>query len=153
LFYRQSKGSLADLGMAVVVQKQLASEKSGVMFTTDPIRRRNDQMVIEAVFGLGESLVSGLITPDNYIARRDGRLKKERVARQDLMIVRDSEGGTTTTGLDEEMAVSSVLDAGEIARLVEVGVRLETAFGAPQDIEWAFAADELFVLQSRPITT
>ena len=152
LFYRQKKGSLRDLGMAVVVQKQIASDKSGVMFTTDPIRRRSDQMVIEAAFGLGEALVSGLITPDHYLARRDGRLKKARVARQDRMIVRDTDGGTMTVELDEETAVTQVLDEAEIARLVAVGLELEASGGSPQDIEWAFEADELFVLQSRPIT-
>lgn len=152
LFYRRSKGSLGDLGMAVVVQKQIASDKSGVMFTIDPIRRRSDQMVIEAAFGLGDALVSGLITPDHYLARRDGRLKKARVARQDRMIVRDDEGGTRTVELDEETAVSQVLDEAEISRLVAVGIELEASGGSPQDIEWAFAADELFVLQSRPIT-
>jgi pyruvate, water dikinase len=152
LFYRKSKGSLTDLGMAVVVQKQIASDKSGVMFTTDPIRRRADQMVIEAAFGLGEALVSGLITPDNYIARRDGRLKRARVGRQDRMIVRNVDGGTTTVDLDEETAASQVLDEQEIARLVTVGLQLESEAGSPQDIEWAFEAGELFVLQSRPIT-
>lgn len=152
LFYRHKKSSLTDLGMAVVVQRQIASEKSGVIFTTDPIRRRSDQMVIEAAFGLGEAVVSGLVTPDNYVARRDGRLKKARVGRQDQMIVRDDEGGTTTVSLDEDTAISQVLDDEEIARLVETGIQLEEAFGSPQDIEWAIEADDLYVLQSRPIT-
>ena len=152
LFYRQSKGSLSDLGMAVVVQHQVASEKSGVMFTTDPIRRRADQMVIEAAYGLGEALVSGLITPDNYVARRDGTLKRARIGRQARVIVGADDGGTRTLDLDDETAGSQVLSQEEIARLVAVGLQLEAAFGSPQDIEWAFAADELFVLQSRPIT-
>lgn len=152
LFYRHKKGSLADLGMAVVVQRQVASDKSGVMFTTDPIRRRGDQMVIEAAFGLGEAVVSGLVTPDNYVVRRDGRLKKTRVGRQDHMIVRDDGGGTVTVDLDNDTARSQVLDEDEVARLAAVGVQLEDAFGSPQDIEWAFEADELYVLQSRPIT-
>lgn len=152
LFYRQSKGSLADLGMAVVVQRQIASDKSGVMFTHDPIRQRSDQMIIEAAYGLGEALVSGLITPDNYIARRDGRLKRFKISRQDQMIVRDAHGGTVTVDLDDETAEARVLDENEIARLVEVGMQLESAFGAPQDIEWAFQEDQLYVLQARPIT-
>jgi pyruvate,water dikinase len=152
LFYRRSKGSLSDLGMAVVVQQQIASDKSGVLFTTDPIRQRTDQMVIEAAFGLGEALVSGLITPDNYVARRDGTLKKVRVGRQNQMIVRHGDGGTVTIDLDDETAASQVLHQDEIARLVAVGLQLEADLGSPQDIEWAFAADELFVLQSRPIT-
>ncbi len=152
LFYRRSKGSLSDLDMAVVVQKQLSSDKSGVMFTTDPIRRRQDQMVIEAAYGLGEALVSGLVTPDNYVARRDGRLKKARVGRQDQMIVRNAKGGTTTVALGEDTATSQVLNEDEISRLVELGLQVEAIFGSPQDIEWAYEGDELFVLQSRPIT-
>ena len=152
LFYRQNKGSLTDMGMAVVVQRQLASDKAGVLFTTDPIRRRTDQMVIEAAFGLGEALVSGLITPDNYVVRRDGKLMKVRIGRQSQMIVRRPDGGTTTRDLDDEIASSQVLDVEEIARLVEVGLRLESVFGSSQDVEWAFEADQLFVLQSRPIT-
>lgn len=152
LFYRHRKGSLSDMGMAVVVQRQLASDKSGVLFTMDPIRRRSDQMVVEAAYGLGEAVVSGMVTPDNYLARRDGRIKKARVGRQDRMVTSEPGGGTTIVDVDEEQAVSRVLDDEEIARLVEVGGQLEEAFGAPQDIEWAFEGDELYVLQSRPIT-
>jgi len=147
LFYRLNKGSLTDLRMAVVVQQQIAADKSGVIFTTDPIRQRSDQMVIEAGYGLGEALVSGLITPDNYVARRDGRLKKARLGQQGQMTVRVAGGGTTTVKLDDEIAGSQVLDEDEISRLVEVGVQLEAAFGSPQDIEWAFEADRLYVLQ------
>jgi pyruvate,water dikinase len=153
IFYRQRKGSLADLGMAVVIQEQIGSEKSGVIFTTDPIRGRSDQMVIEAAFGLGEALVSGMVTPDNYVARRDGRLKKAHVGRQDQMIVRDAAGGTATLDLDPDVATRQVLDEEEIARLVEIGLRLEAEFGSPQDVEWAIEGEDLYVLQSRPITT
>lgn len=152
LFYRQKKGSLDDLGMAVVVQRQIDSDKSGVLFTIDPIRRRNDQMVIEAVFGLGEAVVSGLVTPDNYIVRRSGQLKRARVSHQSHMIVRGPEGGTVTIEIEDEEADTQILDEDEIGRLVDVGLHLEQAFGRPQDIEWALEANELFVLQSRPIT-
>lgn len=152
LFYRLKKGSLNDLGMAVVVQRQIASDTSGVMFTIDPIRQRRDQMVIEAAFGLGEAVVSGLVTPDNYVVRRDGRLKKARVGRQDVMIVRSADGGTRTVSLDIETATSQVLSENEISQLAAMGMQLEAAFGAPQDIEWAYAERDLYVLQSRPIT-
>jgi pyruvate,water dikinase len=153
MFYRRNKGSLQDLDMAVVVQRQLGSDKSGVMFTADPIRHRRDQMVIEAAWGLGESLVSGLVTPDNYVVRRDGSVKTARVGRQDLMITRQEAGGTVTVELDEATATSRVLTDDEIARLAAVGRDLEEALGGPQDIEWAYVGDDLFVLQSRPITT
>jgi pyruvate,water dikinase len=157
LFYRHVKGTPAkgtgsDTGMAVVVQTQIASDKSGVILTIDPIRRRSDQMIIEAGFGLGEALVSGLIIPDHYMARRDGTLKKVRVGRQDRMIVQDHSGGTATVELEAAAATAQVLNSTEIARLVSVGLQLEEEFGSPQDIEWAIAADELFILQSRPIT-
>jgi pyruvate,water dikinase len=110
-------------------------------------------MVIEAGYGLGEALVSGLITPDNYVARRDGKLKKARLGQQDQMTVRVAGGGTTIVRLDDEIVGSQVLDEDEISQLVAVGLELEAAFGSPQDIEWAFEADRLYVLQSRPITT
>ncbi|HEX6298940.1 MAG TPA: PEP/pyruvate-binding domain-containing protein [Acidimicrobiia bacterium] len=152
LFYRHRKGSLADLGMAVAVQRQIASDKSGVMFTTDPIRRRTDQMVIEAVFGLGEAVVSGMVTPDNYVVRRDGRLKKAQVGSQDKKVVRNENGGTMILDLDEDAASARVLDDVELARLASVGLQIEETLGSPQDIEWAFEDDELYVLQSRPIT-
>jgi pyruvate,water dikinase len=152
LFYRHRKGSLADLGMAVAVQRQIASDKSGVMFTTDPIRRRTDQMVIEAVLGLGESVVSGMVTPDNYVVRRDGRLKKAYVGNQDKKIVRSDDGGTMTIDLNEDIASAQVLDEEELALLAAVGRQVEESFGSPQDIEWAFEGSELYVLQSRPIT-
>jgi pyruvate,water dikinase len=152
LFYRHRKGSLADLGMAVAVQRQIASDKSGVMFTTDPIRRRTDQMVVEAVLGLGESVVSGMVTPDNYVVRRDGRLKKAHVGSQDRKIVQKDAGGTRTVHLDDDTASAQVLDEVELARLAAIGLQIEQEFGSPQDIEWAIENHELFVLQSRPIT-
>lgn len=152
LFYRRSKGSLSDLGMAVVVQQQIASDKSGVMFTTDPIRQRTDQMVIEAVFGLGEALVSGLTNPDHYVVKLNGTVKRARIGRQDQVIVRHPEGGTETLELDDETAASRVLNDDEISRLAALGLQLQAAFGSPQDVEWAFEANGLFVLQSRPIT-
>lgn len=152
LFYRQKKGSLADLAMAVVVQRQIASEKSGVMFTIDPIRRRNDQMIVEAAFGLGEAVVSGLVTPDNYVVRRDGTVKRFRIGPQSQMVIRSPEGGTETVEVDDETARSRVLDDDEIKRIAGIGLQLESAFGAPQDVEWALEGGDLYILQSRPIT-
>src|SRR5207245_10660855 len=79
LFYRFRKGSLMDLGMAVVVQKMLDPIKSGVIFTVDPVSRRRDRMIIEAVFGLGEQVVSGTVTPDHYVVDRAGNVKREHI--------------------------------------------------------------------------
>jgi pyruvate, water dikinase len=128
LFYRSRKGSLDDLGIAVVVQQMVEPRKSGVLFTVDPVQRRRDQMVVEAVFGLGEQVVSGEVTPDHYVLDRAGACKRERLAN----------GG--------------VLDQEELAALAALGRTLEQQFGSPQDIEWAIA-EKVYLLQSRPVTT
>jgi pyruvate, water dikinase len=131
VFYRQEKGSLEDVAMAVVVQQMVDSQKSGVMFTVDPVHGRKDRMVVEAARGLGEAVVSGETTPDNYTLSRDGVVKKSKV-------------------VDAER----VLTDEECAALARMGQRLASLHGAPQEIEWAFdAADDLYLLQSRPITT
>ena len=129
LFYRGHKGSLEDLAMAVVVQKMVDPEKSGVLFTADPVQRRRDQMIVEAVYGLGEQVVSGEVTPDHYVVDRTGAVKRAI----------EPNGG--------------VLSAEELVRLAELGLRLEDFFGGPQDIEFAIAGGEVFLLQSRPVTT
>jgi pyruvate,water dikinase len=152
VFYRSHKGSLSDFRMAVVVQRQLAPEKSGVMFTIDPIRKRRDQMVIEAVRGLGEAVVSGRVTPDHYVVSRDGELKRVQVSAQALAIVAAAEGGVHEIALDPTVGEARVLSDAELADLVRMGTTLEDLFGAPQDVEWAFENDQLYLLQSRPIT-
>jgi pyruvate, water dikinase len=129
LFYRSEKGSLEDLRMAVVVQKMLDPEKSGVIFTVDPVRRRRDRMVVEAVRGVGERVVSGEVTPDHYSLDRKGKLKREKI-------------------VDER-----VLTDEELLKLSELGRKLEEKHGVAQDIEWAIVGDEIFLLQSRPVTT
>ncbi len=129
LFYRGHKGSLDDLGMAVVVQRMVDAEKAGVIFTVDPVQRRRDQMIIEAVLGLGEQVVSGEVTPDHYVTDRAGAVKREQLPN----------GG--------------VLTPGELERLAELGRGLEEHFGQPQDVEWAIAGGEILLLQSRPVTT
>jgi pyruvate,water dikinase len=131
VFYRREKGSLDDVAMAVVVQQMVDSDKSGVLFTVDPVHGRRDRMVVEAARGLGEAVVSGEVTPDNYTLSRDGVVKRRRV-----------------------VGAEPVLSDAECATLATLGRRLADLHGGPQDIEWAFDADgRLFVLQSRPITT
>jgi len=131
VFYRQEKGSLDDVAMAVVVQQMIDSQKSGVMFTVDPVHGRKDRMVVEAAPGLGEAVVSGEVTPDNYTLSRQGAVKKSKV-------------------VDAER----VLTDEECVALAEMGLKLAELHGVPQDIEWAFdAAGDLYLLQSRPITT
>jgi pyruvate,water dikinase len=152
LFYRAQKGSLDDLGMAVVVQRMVEAEVAGVLFTVDPVRRRKDRMVVEAVFGLGEACVSGQVTPDNYVLTRDGTVKRKRLAAQPLVVERGPDGGTTERELDPEDGAAATLDEDQLRRLARVGEDLQARLGGPQDIEWAFEGGELYVLQSRPVT-
>ena len=152
LFYRREKGSLSDLGMAVVVQRMVQPDVSGVMFTIDPTKGRRDPMVVEAVFGLGEGAVSGQLTPDQYVLARDGRLKRTRLHAQPFAIVHDPAGGVREERLAPERGEAQTLGEQQLAWLARVGVDLEERLGGPQDIEWALQGGELFVLQARPVT-
>jgi pyruvate, water dikinase len=155
LFYRAQKGALADTRMAVVVQEMACAEKSGVLFTVDPVSKRRDRLVVEAVFGLGEGIVSGLLTPDHYVLDRStGAPVDEFIAIQTTAIVHDSEnGGIQTVELSEEQGGARVLSASQLSALLHMGLRLEKFFGKPQDVEWCIRRGELLLLQSRPITT
>jgi pyruvate, water dikinase len=155
LFYRAQKGALSDTRMAVVVQEMVHADRSGVVFTVDPIRHRRDCMVIEAVFGLGEGIVSGELTPDHYVLERHtGVLIDEFIAVQSSAVMYDSEHeGTRLVDLREEQGSARVLDAEQLERVRAMGLRVEAFFGSPQDIEWSFRDAELLLLQSRPITT
>jgi pyruvate,water dikinase len=152
LFYRSRKGALDDLGMAVVVQRMVDADVAGVLFTIDPTRGRHDRMLVEAVFGLGEAVVSGEVTPDHYVLARDGRLKKSRLTTQPYAVRRDPAGGIREEPLSEDAGAAQTLDEEQLAHLAGVGRDLEERLGGPQDIEWAIEAGELFVLQARPVT-
>jgi pyruvate,water dikinase len=152
IFYRQRKGSLDDLGMAVVVQRMVRSDVAGVLFTCDPVRGRRDRMVVEAVLGLGEAAVSGLVTPDHYVLKRDGTVKRAQVAVQPVAIVPVEAGGTEERELGEDEGGAQKLGDHHLRALAALGDDLERRLGGPQDIEWALEGGELFVLQARPVT-
>jgi pyruvate,water dikinase len=138
--------------MAVVVQRMVEPDVAGVLFTIDPTRGRRDRMVVEAVFGLGEGVVSGQLTPDHYVLARDGRLKRTKLAPQPYAIVADPAGGVREVELAPEQGERATLTEEQLARLARIGIDLEGRLGGPQDIEWALQDDDIFVLQSRPVT-
>jgi pyruvate, water dikinase len=152
LFYRAQKGSLSDLGMAVVVQRMVEAEVAGVLFTCDPVHNRRDRMVVEAVLGLGEAVVSGHVTPDHYVLKRDGRVKKAHVHVQPYAIVSQREGGVAERELSPEEGGAQKAGDDLLAELARIGDDLEQRLGVPQDIEWAVQDGDLFVLQARPVT-
>jgi pyruvate, water dikinase len=152
IFYREQKGSLDDLGMAVVVQRMVRSDVAGVLFTCDPVRGRRDRMVVEAVLGLGEAAVSGQVTPDHYILKRDGTVRKAQVSEQPFAVVPVEAGGTEERELGAEGAEQK-LGEEQLRELARLGDDLEQRLGGPQDIEWAVEDGEIYVLQARPVTT
>ncbi|WP_457614787.1 phosphoenolpyruvate synthase [Methanopyrus sp.] len=154
--YREEKGfEHLDVSIAVVVQKMVDSEKSGVMFTVHPYTGERDKMVIEAVWGLGEAAVSGEVTPDTYIVDKNTfEVIEEHVSEQEWMYTRDPETGETVKAeVPEDKRNARKLTDEEIKKLAEIGVAVEEHYGFPQDIEWAIEGGEVYVLQSRPVTT
>jgi len=153
IYYRKKKGFQKRVGIAAVVQKMINSEKSGVMFSVDPVTQKDDVM-IEAVFGQGEGIVSGQIKPDQYmVSKEDLEIKNEIIADKKIAIVRDSQGITKTVQLTPEKSHQRVLKTHEIKDLANYGLRLEKHYNKPQDIEFALEDDAIYILQTRPITT
>jgi pyruvate,water dikinase len=157
IFYRKEKGfDEREVSIAVVVQCMVNSVKSGVMFTANPIDHRPDIAVIEAAWGLGEAIVGGVVTPDNYwINKHSCVVESEFISEKEVMVVRKSErGGTKEIPVPSDLAEIPVLNEAEQKSLVEIAVKVEDFYGKPQDIEWGIDENgKLKVLQSRPITT
>jgi len=156
IYYRAKRGfGQADMDIAVVVQRQIHSTRSGVMFTIDPASGDRERLVIEGAFGLGEAVVSGSVSPDRYVVLKSGLgIERREVRRKELAIVPLADGGTETRELDEAEGNRPVLSDEEVRRVAELGVRIERHYGSPQDTEWAFdEAGAVWMLQSRPVTT
>jgi len=155
IYYRNQKGFPHDeVDIAVVVQTMVDAEKSGVMFTSHP-STGDPRIIIEAAWGLGEAVVSGAVSPDNYVVDREtGEVEQETVATKKVMHVKDDETGETVErDVSEDKRDQRVLTQAEIDRLIELGRKVEDHYGEPQDVEWAVAGGEVYMLQSRPITT
>ena len=152
--YRASRGFTADPAMAVVVQRMVASERSGVGFTADPSTGARDRVVIEAALGLGEVVVSGLVTPDTYVVDKESlRVLDVRVGHQDFRIVQGPDGRDHQEDLSPELADARVLDDETLRRVAELARDVERHYGCPQDLEWAVAGGEIWLVQARPVTT
>ncbi|MGK3989369.1 rifamycin-inactivating phosphotransferase [Sorangium sp. So ce136] len=138
--------------MAVVVQKMVFPQASGILFTADPITSNRKVSSIEAGFGLGEALVSGLASADRYKVR-NGQVIDKAIAKKRLATRALEEGGTEERAIEPEQQDGQVLTDAQVLRLERLGRQIERHFGRPQDIEWCLADDELHIVQSRPITT
>ncbi len=159
IFYRQQQGfDHFKVGLAVPVQKMVQSQASGVMFTIEPVTSDASKIVIEAVFGLGEAIVSGEVTPDLYVIDKDGqKIVTKKIAKQEWQLVRNPDVGDEETNIKAPLPPSAQtqqkITDDEIIQLVKIGKRIEDHYQFPQDIEWAKEDGKLFIVQSRPVTT
>ena len=160
IFYRVEKNfDQLSVGIAVAVQRMVQSEVSGVMFTAEPHRSDRSKVLIEAVYGLGEAVVSGAVTPDSYLIRKDGlEILEKRLVPQSRMLIRNP-NASGAEDLNHEVDVppglehAYKLDDNRIAEISRYGLDLEEAYNHPQDIEWAMEGGVFYVTQTRPITT
>jgi len=159
IFYRQEQGfEHFKVGIAVPVQKMVQSEAAGVMFTVEPTTSDTSKITIEAVLGLGEMIVSGDVTPDHYVVSKDGmKIIEKEIKKQEWKLIKKegSTGKEDNIKVDltpEEQARQKITDA-EIALLAKIGLQLEDHYGNAQDVEWATEKGEMFIVQTRPVTT
>ncbi|MEE4489157.1 rifamycin-inactivating phosphotransferase [Streptomyces sp. BE230] len=138
--------------MAVVVQQMVFPEASGILFTADPVTGNRTVATVDAGFGLGEALVSGLVNPDVFKVRNDEVVARTISAKQRAVHALAT-GGTQEVAVDVQRQEQPALTEAQAVRLVRLGRRIEAHFGRPQDIEWCLADDEFRIVQSRPITT
>ncbi len=138
--------------LAVVVQRMVFPHSAGILFTADPVTSNRKVLSIDAGFGLGEALVSGLVNADIYKVRK-GKIIDKKVSTKKLAIYALKEGGTKEQEIEPEKQNRQVLADEQILQLEHTGRKIEEHFGCPQDIEWCFANDTFYIVQSRPITT
>nr|WP_305801354.1 phosphoenolpyruvate synthase [Methanonatronarchaeum sp. AMET6-2] len=155
IFYREKQNfEHSKVNIAVVVQRMVNAEKAGVIFTSHPTTGE-DEVIIEAGWGLGEGVVSGSVSPDHYIVdKKDFKVKKSDISTKRTMFDRDPETGETRqVDVPDDMRNKPTLAEEEIIELAKMGEGVEQHYETPQDVEWAIEENEIYMLQSRPITT
>ena len=154
IFYREENNfEHSKVYIAVVVQKMAIADKAGVMFTVNP-STGEEIALIEGSWGLGESVVSGDVTPDNYqVDKKNNEIINVTISDKKVMYTNDESGTSVKVEVPEEKRKERVLSDEELIELTEMGKRVQAHYGEPMDTEWAFERDNLFLLQARPITT
>jgi pyruvate,water dikinase len=159
--YRERQGlDRQTVKLAVVVQRLVAAEAAGVLFTANPVTGARDETVVDASPGLGEAVVSGLVTPDHYVLRKGRwgwRIVERRPGRREVVVQPRAAGGTEHVAPDTAAAPQPALPGyplrrSALRRLARLGAAIERHFGGPQDVEWAWTGGTLFIVQARPIT-
>lgn len=155
ILYRTKNGfAHHQVSLAVVVQRMLWPEVSGTLFTADPVSGHRQIVSIDASYGLGEALVSGLVSPDLYkVDKRNETIVETQIADKQLAIRPKPEGGTFRESLPDDLRTAQVLSPEQIRALADLGARIERHYGWPQDIEWCLEKEQFYIVQSRPITS
>ncbi|NOU88210.1 phosphoenolpyruvate synthase [Paenibacillus sp. LMG 31460] len=153
VIYRMQNGfEHSQVYLSVIVQRMVFPQASGILFTADPMTSNRKLLSIDASFGLGEALVSGIVSADSYNVQ-DGEIVNKRIAAKKLAIYAREEGGTETKQIDPDQQQTQTLSDQQILQLALIGRQIEAHFGSPQDIEWCMVDDTFYIVQSRPITT
>ncbi|MGN4628106.1 phosphoenolpyruvate synthase [Bacillus cereus group sp. MYBK29-1] len=153
VMYRMQNGfEHNQVSICVVVQKMVFPEASGILFTADPITSSRKVLSIDASFGLGEALVSGLVSADNYKVK-EGEIVDKVISTKKVAIYALKEGGTETKQINSAQQKIQTLSEQQILQLAQIGRQIEAYFGCPQDIEWCLVDNTFYIVQSRPITT
>lgn len=149
VIYRMQNGfDHSQVYLSVIVQRMVFPQASGILFTADPITCNRKLLSIDASFGLGEALVSGLVSADCYQVQ-EGEIVDKRIATKKLAIYGRREGGTETQQIDLDQQRTQTLTEQQILQLARIGRQIEEHFGCPQDIEWCLADDTFYIVQSR----
>ena len=154
LFYRQEyQKNLSGQGIAVIIQKMIKAQASGILFTADPAEKQKNIFLIEAVWGLGEYLVQGKVTPDQYlIDTLRGKIINQKINPQKIQLIQ-KKGKSARSLVPEEKVSKAKLTPNQIAHLTKIAKKIHRYYFFPQEIEWAKEKDQFFILQSRPLTT
>lgn len=152
--YREAHGLASEGRMAVLVQRLIDADVSGVVFSADPISGSRDEVMINASWGLGEAVVDGRVTPDTVVvSRSDLAPVRRHVATKDIEVRRDRGGGTRTVDVPEQRQDVPALTDAQTREVASMAVQLEEQMGWPVDVEWCYREGEVFLLQCRPITS
>lgn len=155
IFYRFQKGFHDQhVSVAVVVQTMVESEKSGIAFSVHPVTQDHNQLIIEAGLGLGEAVVSGSITPDSYVVHKDTwNISEKQIHTQERGLYRAANGGNQWQDIPAAQGTQSTLSDNEVIELAQLVAKIEKHYGFPVDVEWAKVGNQIFITQSRAITT
>jgi pyruvate,water dikinase len=154
ILYRARNGfAHGQAQLAVIVQRMVASDASGTLFTADPVSGHRQMVAIDACFGLGAALVAGLVTPDHYVIdKRSKAIIHTQIADKPTALRPDGAGGVVEEATADHVRHSPVLDTTQLRTLADLGMRIEAHYRQPQDIEWCYVANQPYIVQARPIT-